>query len=135
MFENKDKITFNEFQAWLTGLIRGKGGSLPDVDDWKAIKSMMDKVATGYVPPPVPQKVEQKVWPVIDPYPNTTPTWPHPNTTPMYSYPNTTPYQSPQTWLTTTTFDDPTDWTIVSVPETPTLLADLVRAAVDESMS
>jgi len=42
--ENKEEITFNEFRAWMTGLIRGKRGSLPDLEDWKQIKVMMDKV-------------------------------------------------------------------------------------------
>ncbi len=45
--ENKDDITFNEFRAWMTGLIRGKRGALPDLEDWKQIKIMMDKVEEG----------------------------------------------------------------------------------------
>lgn len=42
--EQKEEITFNEFAAWLNGLIRGKGGALPDLDDWKQIKKMIEKV-------------------------------------------------------------------------------------------
>lgn len=46
MFENKDEITLNEFKAWLVGLIRGKNGKLPDLEDWKLIKEMLDKVVS-----------------------------------------------------------------------------------------
>ncbi len=42
--ETKTEITFNEYRAWLTGLIRGKRGCVPDLEDWKQIKHMMDKV-------------------------------------------------------------------------------------------
>lgn len=42
--ETKEQISIVEFKAWLTGLIRGKGGALPDLDDWKEIKKMLDKV-------------------------------------------------------------------------------------------
>lgn len=44
MIENKETISFDEFRAWMTGLIVGKRGALPDLDDWKMIKKMMDKV-------------------------------------------------------------------------------------------
>lgn len=44
MFENKEEITLNEFKAWLVGLIRGKNGKLPDFEDWKLIKEMLDKI-------------------------------------------------------------------------------------------
>jgi hypothetical protein len=44
MFEEEEKITFKEFKAWLVGLIRGKRGAIPDLQDWKQIKKMMDKV-------------------------------------------------------------------------------------------
>lgn len=57
--ENKEEISFNEFKAWLTGLIRGKRGQLPDVEDWKQIKVMMDKVAP---------EVEFTTLPGIEPY-------------------------------------------------------------------
>lgn len=54
--EGKEEISFNEFKAWLTGLIHGKRGQLPDLEDWKQIKVMMDKVEleveTIYVPAP-----------------------------------------------------------------------------------
>jgi len=42
--ENAEKITYNELRAWMTGLIRGKRGAIPDLEDWKQIKIMMDKV-------------------------------------------------------------------------------------------
>lgn len=41
---NDETIDFKEFRAWLTGLIVGKRGALPDLDDWKQIKIMIDKV-------------------------------------------------------------------------------------------
>ncbi len=44
MIENKETITYDEFRAWMTGLIVGKRGALPDLEDWKMIKKMMDKV-------------------------------------------------------------------------------------------
>jgi len=54
--ENKDEITFEEFSAWMVGMIRGKGGAIPDLDDWKEIKKMMDKVVPEkeYVTSPTP---------------------------------------------------------------------------------
>lgn len=42
--EEQETITFNEFKTWLLGLIQGKNGALPDLDDWKEIKLMLDKV-------------------------------------------------------------------------------------------
>lgn len=47
--ENKESITVSEFKAWLSGLIRGKNGQLPNIEDWKVIKTMLDKVKE--VPP------------------------------------------------------------------------------------
>ena len=53
----QEEYTFNEFKAWLAGLIRGKRGALPDIEDWKAIKEMLDKVvpdvadAPNWIPP------------------------------------------------------------------------------------
>ena len=44
MVENKEAISVDEFKAWLVGLIRGKNGTLPNLDDWKQIKIMLDKV-------------------------------------------------------------------------------------------
>jgi len=38
--ETTETISFDEFRAWLTGLIRGKNGTIPDVDDWKQVKIM-----------------------------------------------------------------------------------------------
>ncbi len=40
-------ITFDEFKAWVNQLIVDKKGALPDLNDWKEIKKMMDKVRTG----------------------------------------------------------------------------------------
>jgi len=45
MFEEKETITLEEYKAWLVGLIRGKKGMLPDLEDWKQIKKMLDKIA------------------------------------------------------------------------------------------
>ena len=42
--ETQETITFVEFRSWLAGLIRGKKGALPDLDDWRVIKEMIDKV-------------------------------------------------------------------------------------------
>jgi len=49
--ELKNEITFDEFKAWMNGLLRGTGKRCPDVDDWNVIYKMMDKV--------VPDKEEQ----------------------------------------------------------------------------
>lgn len=66
--EIKETITFDEFQAWLTGLIRGMNGQLPGVDEWKQIKQMMNKV--------VPQKEYIQNPPMPIPRsPSDTPQW------------------------------------------------------------
>lgn len=44
MVEEKESISLKEFKAWLVGLVRGKGGALPDLNDWVKIKQMLDKV-------------------------------------------------------------------------------------------
>jgi hypothetical protein len=44
MNEEKNTITIAEFKSWLMGLMCGKKGSLPDIEDWKVIKQMLDKV-------------------------------------------------------------------------------------------
>lgn len=46
MVENEKEISLKEFKAWLVGLIRGKNGKLPDLEDWKLIKEMLDKVVS-----------------------------------------------------------------------------------------
>lgn len=51
MIDTEEEITFAEFKAWLAGLIRGKRGALPDLEDWKAIKKLMDKVVPDVAPP------------------------------------------------------------------------------------
>lgn len=43
-FEDHDLITAGEFREFVTQLIRGKKGALPDVDDWREIKQMMDRI-------------------------------------------------------------------------------------------
>jgi len=75
MVENKNEITINEFKAWLVGLIRGKNGDLPNLDDWKQIKTMLDKVQEETV------YVEKEVMP-WSPY---TPSYPY-QPSPPYPY-------------------------------------------------
>lgn len=48
---NQDSITFEQFKTWLTQLIVEKKGQVPDVNDWKQIKQMMDKVAPDTAAP------------------------------------------------------------------------------------
>ena len=70
----KETITFDEFRAWLTGLIVGKRGALPDLDDWKQIKQMMDKVVpeketiTIHVPTTPVQPEPHYPWTPPQPY-------------------------------------------------------------------
>lgn len=90
--EHKEKITLDEFKAWLTGLIVGKRGALPDVKDWKKIKQMLDKVEPETVEVPVPAP--------SDPLPITPPMVPGPyDPTPYdpYRWPQPDPYWSPNT--------------------------------------
>lgn len=47
--ELKETISFDEYKAWLIGLLRGKGNQLPDLNDWRAIKKMTDKVVPDVV--------------------------------------------------------------------------------------
>jgi len=42
--ELKEEITFDEFKAWMNGLLRGTGKNCPGPEDWRAIYKMMDKV-------------------------------------------------------------------------------------------
>ena len=77
-----DTITFNEFRLWLTGLIQGKKGALPDIDDWKEIKKQLDRV--------VPDK--EVVITTVPTTPDVTPqpSWEwNPNTSPYYIGDNT----------------------------------------------
>jgi len=73
--ENKEEITFNEFRAWLTGVLRGKRGQLPDLNDWKQIKIMMDKVEEGVKRQdfPLPPTYQPSIF--IDPPPTMNPPW------------------------------------------------------------
>jgi len=84
--ELKDEITFDEFKAWMNGLVRGKGSQLPNIDDWRMIKKMMDKVVPDvekiiqhtpiYAPP---------VTPSYEKYPQTPMSpWCEPQFTPTY---------------------------------------------------
>lgn len=81
-FENKETITFHEYQAWMTGLIVGKRGALPDLADWKMIKKMMDKVKaekeTVYLPSVSPDPFPYNPW--------------NENTHPYISNPSPSPY-------------------------------------------
>lgn len=83
---NKETITIKEFKAWLTGLVVGKGGALPDLDDWKMIKQMIDKVEEE----PAPVLQPAIVPPTYPSYP--TPVCPSPPMQPQWT-PNTDPYQ------------------------------------------
>lgn len=71
--ELKDEITVEEYKAWLTGLLRGKGSQLPDLNDWKVIKKMTDKIVPDVV------EVPQPTWPQYpsEPYkfPDPQPWW------------------------------------------------------------
>ncbi len=88
---NKETISFLEFRAWLTGLIVGKKGALPDLEDWKQIKEMLDKVVPDAI------TIQQPLQPA--PMPVDYPTYP---TQPMW-VPNTDPYPFGNgTWCTST---------------------------------
>ena len=78
MIENKEKITLGEFKAWLAGLILGKKGILPDLEDWKQIKIMLDKV-----------EEEKEVVTIPSPAPYPAPTYPWDTRGPVYG-PGTT---------------------------------------------
>ena len=47
--KSKEKISFDEFKAWVNGLLYGKGRAVPDADDWKEIKNMLEKVVPDVV--------------------------------------------------------------------------------------
>jgi len=63
----KEEITFKEFTSWLTGLIRGKNGELPDLDDWKEIKSMLDKVKPDVIEKYIEVPVKEMKLPYYSP--------------------------------------------------------------------
>lgn len=70
MVEEKEKLTVKEFKAWLVGLIRGKKGALPDLEDWMKIKEMLDKVEDEQenkqnVPYPFPMATQPETTPYI----------------------------------------------------------------------
>lgn len=78
--ELEDGITFSEFEMWLQGLIEGKNGALPDFDDWKRIKEMMDRVVPDVQEIVSPAPVDlYRLYPT---YPYVGPTWVTPNTIP-----------------------------------------------------
>ncbi len=107
--ETQTTITYAEFKAWMEGMIRGKRGALPDLEDWKNIKMMMDKVVPDKpirVPPigsptPVPSAPYWPTLPAIPSHPwqptlPNTP-WPRRETDPCTS---PTPHLP---WITYTT--------------------------------
>lgn len=101
MIENQKEVTLNEFKAWLVGLIRGKNGKLPDLEDWKLIKEMLDKV----VPEQTIVTIKEKEDPFgpwkTDPYKYYPPTWvgdPPPSSVPtIWCSDNTEPYSGDYT--------------------------------------
>ena len=101
-FESKEVITFDEFKAWLTGLIVGKRGALPDLEDWKQIKKMMDKVVPETIIeerevfkdfpfPSDPQPWKSPITPMIPASPPVTPD-------PYVPWTPTNPY-APNPWM------------------------------------
>lgn len=42
--EDHNLITVQEFKTFIVELVRAKGGKLPDIEDWKEIKQMMDRL-------------------------------------------------------------------------------------------
>lgn len=46
---SKEEISFDEFKAWVNGLLYGKGRYLPNTADWKEIKQMMERVVPDVV--------------------------------------------------------------------------------------
>ncbi len=76
--ELKEEITFDEFKAWMMGLVRGKGSKLPNIDDWRIIKTMMDKVVPDketiiqhtpiYTHPPAPTWEQPNKYPTPGPW-------------------------------------------------------------------
>ena len=86
--ERRNTITFGEFKCWLRGLIEGKRGVIPDIEDWKRIKQMMDKVVIPenikYVPAlPVAPVLYPLYPPGVHMYPTTPP---QPTTLPWITY-------------------------------------------------
>jgi hypothetical protein len=74
MIDNQKEISLAEFKAWLAGLIRGKRGALPDLDDWKAIKETLDKIVPDTVdapwtPPTVVREIIREAAPLPEPVP------------------------------------------------------------------
>jgi len=76
MIEKQEEISLAEFKAWLAGLIRGKRGALPDLDDWKAIKDTLDKVVPDtieaqptWTPPTVVREIIREPAPLPEPVP------------------------------------------------------------------
>lgn len=73
MKNEKETITFLEFKAWLTGLVIGKKGALPDLEDWKKIKKELDKVepekiiVPGPSNPPEPNPIPDIGRPYVTP--------------------------------------------------------------------
>lgn len=80
--EKRKTITFGEFKMWIQGLIVGKRGKLPDVNDWIRIKQMMDKVVPYEIEKIIPVPISQ---PCIPPVPDYPPIVPMPTYQPWYT--------------------------------------------------
>lgn len=90
-----DPISIDEFRSFLTGLIIGKGGALPDLNDWKIIKKMLDRVTADEIItlpqlPSMPIDPFRSNPPPFAPYPH------HPPFAPNIFAPN--PFNQP-TWI------------------------------------
>ena len=107
--EDRETITFAEFQMWLAGLIRGKQGAIPDLDDWKLIKMMIDKVepekeiVKEYITIPAPREPDPSPWPMIP-----TPVTPFPS--PVSPTPEPWHPWSPNPWEKPTYPNQPYIW-------------------------
>lgn len=78
--KHDETMTIREFKAWLTGLIVGKRGVLPDIEDWKQIKDKLDIVDTEKEVITIPQPYQvDTVKPYIDkwsqPFTSDRPMW------------------------------------------------------------
>lgn len=125
MIENQETITFSEFTAWFTGLIRGKAGALPDIEDWKIIKKMLEKVVVEkekekeYVTLPIPTPAPMTPLP-YPPQPfewskPATPPWNDPNR-PMWQ-PNHTYFPPGTVWASDGTGDAPPGLDTVTISD------------------
>ena len=115
--EIEESITFDQFKAWMVGLIEGKRGALPDIHDWKRIKQMMDKV-----------KPEEKI--IVAPQGiRTEDFWAQP-----YYVPQSPSDGDPNWGMPTITCNNTTttDWTLTTTSHSGPITTDTVRITVDE---